>query len=89
MGAAKGDLDVLSPIPIAASARYWNRFSAKLSVPTIYFEDYPGLDQVDAPDGSHLDAHDIALFTECPVDAMVDKGLVDRARPSRCRLRKP
>jgi hypothetical protein len=68
--------------------RYWDRFRDSVSVPTIHFKDYPGLDQFDAPDGSHMDAHDLSLFTECLVDALVEKGLVTGARPSRCKLRK-
>lgn len=66
---------------------YWDRFRAAVSVPTIHFKDYPGLDQFDAPDGSHLDASQLAQFTECLVDAMVDKGLVDGATPTHCSKR--
>lgn len=68
---------------------YWNVWSAQLSVPTIYFKDVPGLDQFDAPDGSHLDNKDIPMFTECLVEAIAKVGLVDvpPAVPSRCNVR--
>lgn len=66
---------------------YWNRFRDAVSVPTIHFKDYPGLDQFDAPDGSHLDASQLAQFTACLVDALVQTGLVEGAGPSRCRVR--
>jgi len=67
---------------------YWNRFRDAVSVLTIHFKDYPGLDQFDAPDGSHLDASQLHMFTECLVDAMLDKGLVEGDTPSRCSLRR-
>jgi hypothetical protein len=67
---------------------YWNQFRDRLSVPTIHFKDYPGLAQFDAPDGSHMDGHDAALFTECLVDAVIDKGVVDGAMPSHCLVRR-
>jgi hypothetical protein len=66
---------------------YWNRFRDRVSVPTIHFKDYPGLDQFDAPDGSHMDAHDLGLFTDCLVDALVEKGVVVGSAPSRCQVR--
>jgi hypothetical protein len=66
---------------------YWDRFRDAVSVPAIHFKDYPGLDQFDAPDGSHLDASQLDQFTQCLVDALVDKGLLDRATPSHCSVR--
>jgi len=71
---------------------YWNPWAAQLGVPTIYFKDVPGLDQFDAPDGSHLDQKDIGLFTECLVDELVKAGIVDVASgapASRCVVRRP
>ena len=62
--------------------RYWNRFRAAISVPAIHFKDEPGLDQFDAPDGSHLDQKDIGLFTECLVDVLVREGVVEASRVS-------
>ena len=66
--------------------KYWNPWSAQLGAPTIYFEDERGLDQFDAPDGSHMDQKDIGLFSECLVDAMARVGVVDTSSPSRCRV---
>jgi hypothetical protein len=69
---------------------YWDAFEKVASVPAIHFREERGLGQFDAPDGSHLDVKDIALFSECFVDALQRRGIVDASpagAPSRCEER--
>ena len=42
---------------------YWDSFAAGTSARTVHFADYPELDNVDLPDGIHMDGSDQAEFT--------------------------
>ena len=71
-------------------ALYWDAFEKVASVPAIHFMEEPGLEQFDAPDGSHLDVKDLRLFSECFVDALQRHGIVEGSPPeppSRCEVR--
>ncbi len=43
--------------------RFWDRFSAQVSTPTLHFADVPALRDFTCPDGSHLDVRDRARFS--------------------------
>jgi hypothetical protein len=71
---------------------YWDAWEKVASVPAIHFQEERGLDQFDAPDGSHLDVRDLELFSECFVDALQRHGIVEGSPPeraSRCEVRTP
>jgi len=45
-------------------ADFWNEFAARVGAESLNVEDYPDLSAFQCPDGSHLDYHDRARFTE-------------------------
>jgi hypothetical protein len=62
---------------------YWDAWEKVASVPAIHFMEERGLEQFDAPDGSHLDVRDLAMFSECFVDALQRHGIVEGVPPER------
>ncbi len=59
-------------------AVYWDRLSAVTGAAAIDSDDVPGWKSFRLPDGSHVDMHDKAAYTQALVDALIERGLVRR-----------
>ncbi|MEO7013363.1 MAG: hypothetical protein ABI127_03580 [Dokdonella sp.] len=57
---------------------YWDRFAAMIGAPTLSYTDIPALEDAPLADGSHLDFHDKPDYTRALVDALVDRGWLQR-----------
>lgn len=57
-GGLKRYLDIITP-----REQFWDKVAEKTTIPSIYYEDYPGLTGFDCPDTSHLDGSDAPVFT--------------------------
>lgn len=55
-------------------ARYWALI--RDAFPSISFQDYPTMQAFACPDGTHIDGHDAAPFTEIFAQALRDKQLI-------------
>ena len=57
---------------------YWDRFAAMIHAPTLSYTDVPALEGAPLADGSHLDFRDKPDYTRALVDALVDRGWLQR-----------
>lgn len=54
---------------------FWDVLAAVQNTRAIHFEDYPGLQFMDLPDGSHIDIRDKALFTGNLATILFEEGV--------------
>lgn len=59
-------------------ADYWDHLSAATGTSAIHSDDVPGWKSFRLPDGSHVDMRDKAAYTQALVDALVERGVVQR-----------
>lgn len=57
---------------------YWDRLSAMIHAPTLGYTDVSALENIPLADGSHLDFRNKPDYTHALVDALVDRGWVQR-----------
>lgn len=57
---------------------YWDRFAAMIHAPTLSYTEVPALEGAPLADGSHLDFRDKPDYTRALVDALVDRGWLQR-----------
>ncbi|UXI69513.1 hypothetical protein [Tahibacter amnicola] len=57
---------------------YWDRFAATTPAATLHYADVPALEAAPLPDQSHSDYRDKPQYTRDLVDALVQRGLLER-----------
>ena len=57
---------------------YWDRLSATIHAPTLRYTEMPALEDIPLADGSHLDFRHKSEYTHALVDALADRGWVQR-----------
>ena len=57
---------------------YWERLSATIHAPTLRYTEMPALEDIPLADGSHLDFRHKSEYTHALVDALADRGWVQR-----------
>lgn len=55
---------------------YWDKLAEFTLAEMIHFEDVPGMDQIEAPDGSHIDMRDQERLTTLLLDELVRRGIL-------------
>ncbi|MEO7199256.1 MAG: hypothetical protein ABIY56_03470 [Dokdonella sp.] len=58
--------------------QYWDRFASMIGAPTLDYTEVSALEAIPLPDGSHLDYRDKPAYTQALVDALVQRGWLQR-----------
>ncbi len=75
--AAAGELRGLDTAAFP-DAQYWDQLAAATGAATLKSSEIPAIDALELPDGSHLDQRDKPAFTRALVDALAERGFVQR-----------